>query len=277
MIRSRPELGEASNIVINCRVLVCTIVALFIGSLVFASVGQAQSAFPKDAWATELIEPELADYWGEKKTPMDVERGPADRFSARRNYIPLPARNPRQKAMPAMAQKIPAEPPPETLITTGAIEKTIPPAPVELPKSKLARNYCLALKSGAENARLEWQRRDLEKVKTLVQQQTNELKKKISELEMWFGRRQAIAMDYEKQLMHIYKQMQPDNAANQLGSMKVSIAKRILLMLGPGNASAILDEMDPTKAAALTSLIATEARSLAMQSKAAKKIAGNVQ
>ncbi len=245
-----------------------TIVA-FIGALGFSPSVKAESAFPKDVWAAELIEPEPPLHWP-KKTSANPARGSAGRFAYDPGvYVPLPERNPRK---PISLVK----PVAESLITTGAIEKAPKPAPLELPKSSLARKYCVALKGVAENARLEWQKRDLEKVKILVEEKTSELKKKISELEKWFDRRSAIAKDYEKRLKHIYKQMQPDNAANQLGSMKAGIAKKILLQLGPGEAAAILDEMEPAKAAALTSLIAMEAQHLAKQSKAIKKIAGNM-
>ncbi|MGH1418919.1 MAG: MotE family protein [Hyphomicrobiaceae bacterium] len=260
---------EASNRANAVRILGYASISLFICLFEISSKANAQSAFPQDVWAAELIEIELPRYQPKKsadKPNHSSDEGGGFDYSR----ILLPVRNPKRLILKVKA-------PAETMITTGGIKKKNKARKLELPKTKIARDYCISLTDDAKNARLEWQKRDLEKVKKQVEASSNELKKKISELEKWFDRRSMIAKDYEKRLQHIYKQMQPDNAANQLGAMKTGIAKNILLQLGPSEAAAILDEMEPTKAAALTSFIAMEARNFAKQSKAAKALAGNLQ
>mgnify|MGYP001820384854 CR=1 FL=1 len=273
MTWSQTKLGRTSNARIASRCVGCAVVALLAGTLAIASQVKAESVFPVDVWATKLIQPEPLSYMAEKEEYLATKRF-LDRLSLGRGPVPLPVRNPMAPTRSAPMPTIEVNAATETAITTGSVEKDTKMGPVELPKSKLAKNYCVGLKDVVENARLEWQRRDLEKVKALVDEQTTELKKKISELEKWYNRRQAIAKDFEKRLKQIYKNMQPDNAANQMGSMKASVAKQILLQLTPAEAGAILDEMEPEKAAALASLIAAEARHLAKQAEAVKKIAG---
>ena len=51
--------------------------------------------------------------------------------------------------------------------------------------------------------------------------------------------------------------MKPDAAALQLQDMKIEVASAVIMRLGPRQSSLILNEMDPQKAAAIASVIAS--------------------
>ena len=66
-----------------------------------------------------------------------------------------------------------------------------------------------------------------------------------------------------EKLVKVYSQMRPDAAAEQLATMPETAAAAIVFKLKSRKASVILNEMDTTKAARISMIIADSARKAA--------------
>ena len=84
-----------------------------------------------------------------------------------------------------------------------------------------------------------------------------EMDKRKAEYQDWLKRRDDFLKQAEAGLTEIYKKMKPDSAALQLQDMKIEVASAVIMRLGPRQSSLILNEMDPKKAAAIASVIAS--------------------
>jgi flagellar motility protein MotE (MotC chaperone) len=133
-------------------------------------------------------------------------------------------------------------------------------AAADLPRSDLARKYCVAIAATAAEARIAWQKAKLAETEQQIDKRIAALEAKTAEYKTWLDRRDEFARKANKTLVQIYARMEPDAAALQLVSMDEETAAAVLTKLDPRNSSAILNEMQPAKAARLASTIAGAAR-----------------
>ena len=127
------------------------------------------------------------------------------------------------------------------LIAPGALAQQAPPPTSE----EDVRAFCGNIADAARDQRYLLQKQELEELQAGVDER---LKK-----------REEFMRVAESQLVDIYKNMKSDAAAQQLEIVRPEIAAAIIMKLSPRLASAILNEMDSTKAAGLTGIIASAA------------------
>lgn len=127
------------------------------------------------------------------------------------------------------------------------------PAAAVVPGGQAAdADYCRNIADEAAEARMAWQMKALQDLKVELESKTAELEQKRAEYEEWLKRRDAELKDAEVGLVQIYEGMRNDAAAQQLALLDVRLSTAILRRLKSRKASAILNEMDPAKAAQLT-------------------------
>ncbi|WP_246206206.1 MotE family protein [Propylenella binzhouense] len=119
-----------------------------------------------------------------------------------------------------------------------------------------ADRYCRNIGDAAAEARVQWQAKRLREVEQEVEARIAALEAKRAELEAWVRRREALLASAEESVVAIYAKMRPDAAAQQLVTMDGGTAAAILAKLNARNASAILNEMAPERAAGLADAIA---------------------
>jgi flagellar motility protein MotE (MotC chaperone) len=85
-----------------------------------------------------------------------------------------------------------------------------------------------------------------------LQARIAELQRKEREFEAWVERREQLLKQVEDQVVSIIGRMRPTAAAEQLSTTEEEAAVGVLLKLKARVASAILDEMEPARAAQLT-------------------------
>ncbi|AMJ62671.1 MotE family protein [Bosea sp. PAMC 26642] len=114
-----------------------------------------------------------------------------------------------------------------------------------------AANFCASIRDPAAEARFAWQANTL---KTLEAKLTDTLKKldeRKAELQALTDRRDAETRQAEARMTDIFARMRPDAAALQLAAMDQTTAVSVLGKLPPRAASAVLNEMEASRAAQL--------------------------
>lgn len=124
------------------------------------------------------------------------------------------------------------------------------------PTDRNAAEYCANIADAATDARFQRQVEALKALEKKIQERVVTLEQKRAEYEDWLQRREKFLKSAEDNLVAIYTQMRPDAASQQLAIMNEFTAAAILAKLPARTASAILNEMDPTKAAQLTNIMA---------------------
>lgn len=81
------------------------------------------------------------------------------------------------------------------------------------------------------------------------------LEAKRAEYEVWLKRRQDVLEKADDTVVKIYSGMRPDAAAVQIAAMENEVAAGILAKLKARTSSAILNEMEPARAAQLANAI----------------------
>jgi len=133
------------------------------------------------------------------------------------------------------------------------------PAPAASPPSDSdgeAAQFCRNITDAASDARFGWQVRVLEDLDKQVKESTTRLEAKRAEYEDWLKRREDFLRKVEDGVVEMYGRMRPDAAALQIASMSEEVALSVLMKLKPRASSAILGEMEPTRAARLTDSLA---------------------
>jgi flagellar motility protein MotE (MotC chaperone) len=153
---------------------------------------------------------------------------------------PQPAATSPPPAVPSQPPKAAVEPPP---LTTSA-----------------ARQYCVNIADAAAEAKVAWQKRELQGVAQDIEKRIARLDAKIAEFQRWVTRRDEFVKKARDSVVLIYSRMRPDAAALQLVAMDEETAAAVMLRLEPKAASTILNEMEPGKAARLTAIINGAAR-----------------
>ena len=158
----------------------------------------------------------------------------------------------------AKPEAAPANPQPEPPLTTAAIGKkgAAPPANSGEPASTDQREsdvaqFCSNIADAALDARVAWQQKGLEAAEEKLRQRIDELEAKRAEYEKWLKLREDFLKKAEENVVEIYSRMNPEAAAQQIANMADDTAAAVLAKLRVRVASAILNEMEPARAAHL--------------------------
>ena len=135
-------------------------------------------------------------------------------------------------------------------------EPDLPKIEEGLDPTENARAYCTNIADAAADARYALQAAALEDLETQVNARIDALEKKRAQYEEWLALREEFLRKADESIVAIFTQMRPDAASQQMSVMDLEAAAAILVKLNPRIASAILNEMDPMKAAQLTTTMA---------------------
>ncbi|OCW56192.1 MotE family protein [Hoeflea olei] len=141
------------------------------------------------------------------------------------------------------------------LLVSGALAQQAPPATSD----EDVRAFCGNIVDAARDQRYLLQKKELEDLQAGVDERLKRLEEKSSQYKEWLKKREEFMRVAESQLVDIYKNMKSDAAAQQLEILSPEVAAAIIMKLNPRLASSILNEMDSTKAAGLTGIIASAA------------------
>jgi flagellar motility protein MotE (MotC chaperone) len=127
------------------------------------------------------------------------------------------------------------------------------PLAVEGPKG--AENFCVSVAASAASTRLAWQEQRVKILQSEMVVKITELEAKEAEVRSWVEKREQLLAKAAESLTAIYAKMKPEAAAGQLQAMDDDTAAAILLKLKASQASAVMTEMDPARAARLSDLL----------------------
>jgi len=127
-----------------------------------------------------------------------------------------------------------------------------PAAAEAKPQMTDIQRFCLNNATSAGDARAAWQAAKLVELEEQIKQRIAELDAKRAEYEEWLKKRDEALKKAEDGVVAIYSKMRPDAAASQLSAMEDVMAATLLAKLPPRNASLILNEIEPGRAARLT-------------------------
>jgi flagellar motility protein MotE (MotC chaperone) len=122
------------------------------------------------------------------------------------------------------------------------------------------QRFCTNISDAARDRRYALQAKELERLKSEIDERMKALETKRKEYEEWLKRRDDFLSKAEDNVVKIYAKMKPDAAAERLAEVKVELAAGILMKLDTRQASTILNEMDSKAAATITGVMATAAR-----------------
>lgn len=128
------------------------------------------------------------------------------------------------------------------------------PAP-PAPGGDNADQYCEGIMDAARDARFARQKAALDAMEKQIEDRIAKLEAKRAEYESWLARREEFLRKADDAVIAVFSQMRPDAASAQLTIMGDDPAAAILAKLNARVASAILNEMDPARAARLTSVM----------------------
>ncbi len=163
-------------------------------------------------------------------------------------------------AAPAAKSKPDATPKPKADAAAKPAPQPKPAAPASAAADPVAdgeaAQFCRNISDAASDARFSWQVRVLEQLDKQVKESVDRLEIKRAEYEDWLKRREDFLKKVEDGVVEMYGRMRPDAAAPQIASMTEEVALSVLMKLKPRTSSAILSEMEPTRAARLTDSLA---------------------
>lgn len=128
------------------------------------------------------------------------------------------------------------------------------------PPRSLVDGYCGAIGDKAAEARAAWQTEQLTDLQKRIEEKLVQLENKRKDLQGWVEKRDQILKSANQSLVDIYAKMDPEAAAAQLARAETATAVSVLHQLKARSASAILNSMDPDKAAMLVKMLAATAR-----------------
>ena len=118
-----------------------------------------------------------------------------------------------------------------------------------------SEQYCVNITDKAADARFAWQAKTIADLEKEIDKRIAELDAKRAEYQQWLAQRDEMLAKAEGHVVEIYAKLRPDAAALQLSALDDEIAAALLSKLSARNASAILAEMEPGRAAQLTKAI----------------------
>lgn len=140
---------------------------------------------------------------------------------------------------------------------TASSETATPPS---TDNTTEVERFCSNIADAARDRRYVMQTRELERLKTEIDERMKALETKRLEYEEWLKRRDDFLDKAEDNVVKIYAKMKPDAAAERLSEVRIELAAGILMKLDPRQASTILNEMDRKAAATITGVMASAAR-----------------
>lgn len=137
-----------------------------------------------------------------------------------------------------------------------SLARVKPPLPKSLAENaNVAQQYCFNIADAAKDARYAWQKKTLADIEIELNKRIALLDARTAEYQKWLARRDEFIRNAEENVVKIMSGMRPDAAAIQLALMNEEAAAAVIAKLSSRNSSAILNEMDPAKAAKLTMII----------------------
>lgn len=134
---------------------------------------------------------------------------------------------------------------PKSKMTTGSIK---------IPDD--VRAFCTNIADAAREQRYALQRKELNKLKSEINDKMKELESTREAVKEWVRKRDSFAEMARESVVEIYSKMRPDAAAGRMEQLEGALAAAILLKLKPRTAGVILNEMSAEKAAMLTGIMA---------------------
>jgi flagellar motility protein MotE (MotC chaperone) len=131
--------------------------------------------------------------------------------------------------------------------------KTVPAAAVA--STSDAGSFCAALRDPAAEARFAWQANTLKGLEAKLADTLKKLEERKAELQLLTDQRAAEVKQAEARMTEIFSRMRPDAAALQLAAMDQAVAIAVLGKLPPRAASAVLNEMEASRAAQLAEVM----------------------
>jgi flagellar motility protein MotE (MotC chaperone) len=131
--------------------------------------------------------------------------------------------------------------------------KTAPAAAVA--STSDAASFCSAIRDPAAEARFAWQANTLKGLETRLADTLKKLEERKAELQLLTDQRAAEVKQAEARMTEIFSRMRPDAAALQLATMDQAVAVAVLGKLTPRAASAVLNEMEASRAAQLAEVM----------------------
>jgi len=119
------------------------------------------------------------------------------------------------------------------------------------------KNFCTNIADQARDQRYLIQKKKLADLQADIDARIKTLEERRAEYEDWLTRRQEFLRKAEAGLVEIYAKMDADAAAKQLQIVDADVAAALIMKLEPGQASDILNEMNPESAAKLAGIIAS--------------------
>ena len=138
----------------------------------------------------------------------------------------------------------------------GALESGMDAASIHMPLG-LAYFKNANFSEAAAEARVARQQAELSALRDAVAEKISELNLRTAILKQWVERREALLNAAGDELVKIYGTLEPDVAAQQIVRLDVRVATSILRKLKPAAAGAILNAMEPKRAALLAKVISS--------------------
>ncbi len=145
------------------------------------------------------------------------------------------------------------------LASVSAMANDTPAAPPANASIDEIQQYCSNVVDPARDRRYLMQKQDLEKLKADVDVRMKALEERRNEYQDWLKRRNDFIDKARDDLVEMYKNIKPIDAAPRLAEVDVYVAAAILMKLPPRLSGQILSKMDPAKVAKLTALISSAA------------------
>lgn len=118
------------------------------------------------------------------------------------------------------------------------------------------QRYCANIVATSAAAALTARERQLRELEQEIKQRLGELEAKRVEIQQAMDRYESVIRKAGDALVNVYSLMKPDAAAAQIASLDDDAGAGLLLRLKPKSSSAILSEMETSRAAALTKRLA---------------------
>lgn len=113
------------------------------------------------------------------------------------------------------------------------------------------QQYCINIADQAAEARFAWQAKTIGELEKEIDKRIADLEVKRAEYQEWMRRREEMQAKASDHVVSIYAKMRPESAALQLAALEEGMAAALLSKLNARTASAILNEMEPGRAAQL--------------------------
>lgn len=176
-----------------------------------------------------------------------------------------PGPAPREHAVPAPARKQPMPAPADPTKPASDAKPAAMPARRAEPTTASKEQYCAAVQDAAAKAAAESERQALDEMSRKIEKEVATLELRIQEHKEWLGKREAFFGKARENIVRIYSRMKVESAASQLSVMDEETAAAIIFRLDPKFAGIVLAEMEPTRAARLSSIIAGAAEVTTVQ------------